>query len=256
MAMTDVPNATPTNNAGLLTSVMRAAAPAARAKVLRVGLVHRGKVIDERVVAERDHLTIGPNENSMFVVPAPGVPPNHRLFERSGEHYRLHLLPGMTGRLATAAGTADLTTHAGTIELSPDSRGKIAIGDHTVLFQFVTPAPAAGKPQLPGGMKTGIGEVDWRTSVIAAFSFLVHFGAVGSIYSDWMDPVVDDEVQTAQIIETVKQLPAPPPIEHPSVEAASSAPASSSHEAAKPAPASGGGRVATSGPAGARGVGD
>ena len=32
-------------------------------------------------------------------------------------------------------------------------------------------------------------------TIIAAFSFLFHFGMVGAIYSDWMDPVVDDEAQ-------------------------------------------------------------
>src|SRR5689334_11997587 len=106
MAMTEVPNAAPTNSTGLLTSVMRAAAPARGAKVLRVGHVHRGRVIDERIVTGREALTIGPNENSMFVVPAPGIPPNHRLIERAGDHYRLHLIAGMTARIATSAGTA------------------------------------------------------------------------------------------------------------------------------------------------------
>src|SRR5262245_15806955 len=82
----------------------RGAAPARGAKVLRVGLVHRGRVIDERILTGREALTIGPNENSMFVVPAPGIPPNHRLFERADDHYRLHLIAGMSARIATSAG--------------------------------------------------------------------------------------------------------------------------------------------------------
>lgn len=251
--MTDPPHAAPMNSAGSLTSVMRAATPAGSAKVLRVGLVHRGKVIDERIVAEREHLTIGPNENAMFVVSAPGVPPNHRLFERAGDHYKLHLTPGMTGRIATPAGTADLTAHTGSLPLSAEARGKIAIGEHTILFQFVAPAPALGKPQLPVGVKSSIGDVDWRTSVIAAFSFLVHFGAVGSIYSDWMDPVVDDEAETAQILESVKQLPAPPPVEHPRIEESASA---GPREAAKSAPAPGAARSVGAATSGSRAAGD
>jgi hypothetical protein len=65
-------------------------------------------------------------------------------------------------------------------------------------------------------VKAGFGnEIDWRTTIIAAFSFLFHFGAIGSIYSDWMDPVIDDEVEVAQLLESVKQLPPPPPVEQP-----------------------------------------
>jgi hypothetical protein len=253
MAMTDPLNAAPTNSAGLLTSVMRAASSPGGAKVLRVGLVHRGKVIDERIVAERDHLTIGPNEKATFVFSAPGVPPNHRLFERAGDHYKLNLTRGMTGRIATPAGTADLTAHTGSIPLSAESRGKIVIGEHTVLFQFVAPAPGLGKPQLPMGVKSSLGDVDFRTSVIAAFSFLVHFGAVGSIYSDWMDPVVDDEAETTQIIESMKQLPAPPPVEHPRIE---ETPSVGPREATKSAPAQGAARTAGAGTGGSRAAGD
>ena len=41
-------------------------------------------------------------------------------------------------------------------------------------------------------------------TIIAAFSFLFHFGMVGAIYSDWMDPVVDDELDIAGLIDSVK----------------------------------------------------
>ena len=65
-------------------------------------------------------------------------------------------------------------------------------------------------------MKSGIAnDIDWTTTIIAAFSFLFHFGAVGSIYSDWMDPIVDDEVDVAALLESVKQLPPPPAVEQP-----------------------------------------
>src|SRR5690606_6687090 len=56
---------------------------------------------------------------------------------------------------------------------------------------------------------------DWPTTVIAAFSFLVHFCAIGSVYSDWLDPVVDYEINVNALVETIKSLPAPPPVEEP-----------------------------------------
>lgn len=244
---------------GALTAVMRAEARKAAPRALRVGLVHRGKVIDERVVAPGEHLTIGPNERATFVVAEPGIPPEFRLFDSGPEGYRLHVAPRMTGRIAADAEAVDIAAlrekapssasgDARAIPLTAGARGRVCIGEHIVLFQFVPVALPLGKPQLPASLKPGLGEVDWRTSIVAAFSFLFHFGAVGSVYSDWLDPVVDDEVQAAQLIESMRELPPPPPVERPKDEPAStSTPAASA--APKPAGPSGG-RVATAGPAG------
>jgi hypothetical protein len=233
-------------------SSSRAAAAGLAPKALRVGLVHRGKVIDERVVAAGEHLTIGPNERATFVIQSPLVPPNFRLFEGGAGGFQLHVVPGMSGRIAGRTGTAPIeepgeqaSTAARAIVLEADARGKVCFGEHVVLFQLVTPAPALGKPRLPSHLESGLGEVDWRTSIVAAFSFLFHFGAVGSVYSDWMDPVVDDEVQATQLIESLRELPPPPPLERPKDEptTAASAAASAAQKPGGP-PA---GRTATAG---------
>ncbi len=268
--MSEMPSLSHNRSQGSLTSVMRAAAAPAAVKVLRVGLVRGGKVIDERILAGHEHVTIGPNERATFVLPARDVPPAFRIFDREGDHYRLQITPQMSGRVADGSSVVELSAlraqasvvklsgglgvaHA--IRLGPDARGKITVGDFTILFQFVVPAPALGKPQLPTGVKSGMGDVDWRTSVIAAFSFLVHFGAVGSIYSDWMDPVVDDEVETAQILESVKQLPAPPPIEHPKDDSTNAKPVTSAPVVARSEAPTGGARNARGGGGGAAGGG-
>jgi hypothetical protein len=67
----------------------------------------------------------------------------------------------------------------------------------------------AQKPTLrPAVLKQGLlDELDWKTTFIAAFSFLFHFGAIGSLYADWTDPVIDDEVRVAQLVESLAQLP-------------------------------------------------
>jgi hypothetical protein len=54
--------------------------------------------------------------------------------------------------------------------------------------------------------------------MIAALSFLIHFLALGSIYSDWLDPVIDDEVSVANLVDSLRSLPAPPPPEEKVVE--------------------------------------
>ncbi|MEZ4306993.1 MAG: AgmX/PglI C-terminal domain-containing protein [Polyangiaceae bacterium] len=227
-------------------------------KVLRIGLVQSGKVIEERVIKQRGHVTIGPSEKSLFVIPSKSIPPNFKLFELIGSDYHLNFLDGMTGRVALKTGVSDLAQlksqakkvpltgasgHGYQMQLSEEARGKVVVGETTFLFQFVAPPPPTAKPQLPVSVKGGFGnEIDWRTTIIAAFSFLFHFGAIGSIYSDWMDPVVDDEVEVAQLLESVKQLPPPPPVEQPKEEVDTPV-AASTAAAEAPKQASGGGKA-------------
>jgi len=249
---------------GQMTATMRAIPQASGPKVLRIGLVQSGKVIEERVIKQRTHVTIGPSEKSMFVIPSKGIPANFRLFEMVGNDYQLTFLDGMSGRVALKTGVSDLAAlksnakrvqlgnvQAYQVPLTEDARGKVVIGETTFLFQFVAPPPVQPKPQLPVSVKSGFADdIDWPTTIIAAFSFLLHFGAVGAIYSDWMDPVIDDELDVAQLIESVKQLPPPPPVEQPkespdtaqTSQAAAEAPKAAAG-AGKAAPGPGAGKV-------------
>ena len=209
---------------GQMTAVMRAVM-AAGPKVLRIGLVQSGRVIEERIIKQRTHVTVGASEKSMFVIGASNLPANFRMFELIGNEYCLNFIEGMTGRVALPTGISDLAMLKGQarrtpqgayqIRLTEDSRGKIVVGDTTFLFQFVAPPPVQPKPQLPVSVLRGASNIDWATTMIAAFSFLIHFAAIGSIYSDWLDPVVDDEVNVAGLLDSVKALPPPPPVEEP-----------------------------------------
>jgi len=205
-----------------MTAVMRAVAPTGP-KVLRIGVVQGGRVIEERIIKQRTHVTIGPNEKSMFVVSAAGIPPTFKLFELVGSDYHLNFLDGMNGRVALPTGISDLSVLKGQarrgpqgafqVKLTEDSRGKVVVGETTFLFQFVAPPPVQPKPQLPVAVTRGASSIDWPTTMIAAFAFLLHFLAIGAIYSDWLDPIVDDEVNVAGLLDSVKALPPPPPVE-------------------------------------------
>jgi hypothetical protein len=236
-----------------MTAVMRAVM-ATGPKVLRIGVVQAGRVIEERIIKQRTHVTVGPSEKSMFVVATSHVPPNFRLFELVGNEYYLNFLDGMSGRVALPTGISDLGMLKGQarrtpqgayqVRLTEDSRGKVVIGDTTFLFQFVAPPPVQPKPQLPVAVLRGTSSIDWSTTMIAAFSFLLHFLALGAIYSDWLDPVVDDDVNVAGLVDTVKALP-PPPIEEATV---SDEPAETGDKSEEPKKAS-----AAKGPAGKTG---
>lgn len=256
----------PTSRPGQMTAVMRAMPQVTGPKVLRIGLVQGGKVIEERVIKQRTHVTVGPSEKSMFVIPSRNIPANFRLFELGEGDYILNFLDGMGGRVALKTGVSDLaalksqakrvslgSAQMYQVALSDEARGKIVVGETTFLFQFVAPPPAQPKPQLPVSVRSGVSsDIDWTTTIIAAFSFLFHFGAVGSIYSDWMDPVVDDEVDVAQLLESVKQLPPPPPVETPK-ENAEVAVAATTAAAEAPKPAGGAGAGKGGGPGSGKG---
>jgi hypothetical protein len=236
------------NRPGQMTAVMRAMPQATGPKVLRIGLVQGGKVIEERVIKQRTHVLVGPSEKSTFVLPTKNLPPTFKLFELVGNEYCLNFLDGMTGRVALKTGISDLAALRGQarrvqqgpvqayqIALNDDARGKVVIGETTFLFQFVAPPPVQPRPQLPVSVKSGL-VIDWTTTIIAAFSFLFHFGLIGSIYSDWMDPPVDDELSVMQLIEQVKGLPPPPAVEQKeeNVDVVATATAAVTAEAAQP----------------------
>lgn len=213
-----------TARTGQMTAVMRAVA-ATGPKVLRIGLVQSGRVVEERIIKQRTHVTVGPSEKSMFVISSTAVPGSFRLFELVGNDYCLNFLDSMTGRVALPTGISDLAMLKGQarrtpqgayqIRLTEDSRGKVVIGDLTFLFQFVAPPPVQPKPQLPVAVYRGASSIDWPTTIIASFAFLIHFMAIGALYSDWLDPIVDEEVSVAGLVDTMKNLPPPPPLEEP-----------------------------------------
>ena len=98
----------PSGRPGQMTAVMRAMSQVTGPKVLRIGLVHAGRVIEERIIKQRTTVTVGPSEKSMFVIPAANLPGPFKLFELVGTDYYLNFLDGMTGRVALATGITDI----------------------------------------------------------------------------------------------------------------------------------------------------
>ena len=243
---------------GQMTAVMRAMSVQTGPKVLRIGLVQAGRVVEERIIKQRTTVTVGSNERAVFVIPSQAVPPMFKLFELIGNDYHLNFLDGMTGRVALASGITDLqalkgqakkVNNAYQMKLTEEARGKVVVGETTFLFQFVAPPPVQPRPQLPLAVKGGIAsQIDWSLTIIAAFSFLLHFGIVGAMYSDWMDPVVGDDFNVAGLVDMMKNIPPPPVVEQPEVDPNANAVSTATATAA--APKSGGGAGGKSGGSG------
>jgi len=211
---------------GRMTAVMRTIAVGNDGpRIPRIAIVRGGRVIEERLVKADTVVTIGTGEGAMFTIQS--APPSFPLLQRANDGWWLHFVDGMSGRVATSTGIANLEqlrsaayVANGTyrVKLSDDARGKIIVGRDTILFQLVPAPPAQPKPQLPLGVKAGLaGSMDWTLTIIAAMSFLLHFGIVGTMYSDWMDPVitVDHTVSLVDITpRNMGSLPAPEPSPH------------------------------------------
>ena len=228
---------------GQMTAVMRAMTQATGPKVLRIGLVQAGRVIEERIIKQRTSVTIGQSEKAMFVIQSSNVPPQFKLFELIGSDYYLNFVDGMTGRVALATGITDIGALRGQakkvgnayqVKLTEEARGKVVVGETTFLFQFVAPPPVQPRPQLPLAVKGGLAsEMDWNLTIIAAFSFMLHFGLIGAMYSDWMDPVVNDDMAIQGLIDLAKNVP-PPPVEEKPVEKTDDKPTEKPAEKAAP----------------------
>jgi hypothetical protein len=234
------------SNPGQMTAVMRAAPRRAGSKVLRAAVVRGGRVLEERILPRGTSLTVGPTERSTFVVADTRVPASFALIEWSGASgggWALHLASAMEARVSLGARAVDAGMEP--IPLADAARGKITIGDTIVLFHFIDPPVPPPKPELPlAARKALFDDLDWKTTFIAAFSFLFHFGAVGAIYSDFADGVVDDEARVASVVEIIHDLPAPPQIEQRHDEAPSPDARSTADATTTKAPSAQGGRVA------------
>ena len=214
-------------SAGSMTSVMRSVTPIDAPRSLRIGVVADGQVIEERLWSNATTITIGSGEANTFVVAPSDGPASFPLFrpERVAGVYRLHLAPGMTARVAMngeaqvfdGSDASHAVANGEGVRLTPDARGSVRLGTRSVVFQMVASPPHPARPQLPLSVKNSFwSDVDWSVTVIASFSFLMHFGGVGMLYSDWMDPEVIDAGITASLVDEVASLPQVPlPIESP-----------------------------------------
>jgi len=167
-------------------------------KVLRIGLIQSGKIIEERIIRRRETVSVGTSEKNQFIVQAEGLPARFDLFQLVGDDYILNFTEKMRGRVGLPGGVQQLdqlrssgqARNAGShwqVKLGDSSRGKIVIGNTTLLFQFVTPPPVTPRPQLPAAARAGfVKGIDWLFTAFVVFSYMTFFGFV--IYlenADW-----------------------------------------------------------------------
>jgi TonB family protein len=211
---------------GAMTMAMQAVSvKPAGPKVLRIGLIQAGKIIEERVIRKRETVTVGSSEKNHFVIHTDGMPGRFELFQLVGNDYILNFTDIMSGRVGLPGGVQDLTQmrqsgaarNAGShyqVKLNDNSRGKVVIGGTTLLFQFVIPPPVQPRPQLPAAARAGfVRSIDWLFTAFMVFTFMSMFGFI--VYLENADWPIDEGLAAVpeDLAKILFEEPPPPPPE-------------------------------------------
>ncbi len=212
-----------------MTMAMQAVKTVSGPKVLRIGVIQGGKIIEERIIRNRDTVSVGTTERNTFTLVAPEFPAHFELFQMVGGNYKLNFTDGMEGRVAMpqgvqslqqlkASGQAPRSNIGFQVPLNEQCRGKVSVGDVTFLFQFVAPPPPQSRPQLPAAIRAGwVKDIDWTYN--ACLSFFLMFAFSGIAYVEYLyDPEIEDSFELSSRMVTLVQPPqvedTPPPQEH------------------------------------------
>ncbi len=160
-------------------------APKQQRKILRLGLIQGGRIVEERLIRHGDNVTIGDGQKNTFVLHSSGLPRRFTLFSAKGGRYTLCFTDDMDGKISMDGGIVmgfdevrrkSRRTKDGIYQfpVTPEMRGKVTVAESTILFQFVPPPVGATKKA-----KRGLG-VPWHQRVDTTFlgifmaSFILH----------------------------------------------------------------------------------
>jgi TonB family protein len=193
-------------------------------KILRIGIIQDGKIVEERLLRRQEPVTIGQSPRNTFVLPSGGLPKSFRLFDLKGTTYHLNFRAGMNGKLSIDDSVLDfralrdqkLARKKGdkyTVRLSRNCRGKIVFGDVTILFQFVSPPPPPAKLQLPASMRGGwVQHMDWPFVISLLGSFVVQvFSLTFIVTRDYPEEPRGIEALPDRFVSALFKNEEPPP---------------------------------------------
>ncbi|WP_230467694.1 AgmX/PglI C-terminal domain-containing protein [Lujinxingia vulgaris] len=177
-------------------------AKASGRKILRVGLIQNEKVLEERLLRKEETVSIGSDyKRNLLVLPASNLPKSFALFEPAGGSYTLQFTDKMEGRVSRggsvqsfeelrSSGVAKKKGDVYQVKLDATMRGRVVIGEATVLFQFVTPPPVRPAPVLPASMRGGfMSSIDRPLAMLLLLSALIQIGFVVFVENqDWPVP--------------------------------------------------------------------
>lgn len=192
-------------------------------KVLRIGIVQEGRIVAERLMKVGEVVTVGSAPKNTFEITGEGIPPKLELFSPKGSSYLLTVNEGVGGKIQWKDGVRDIedlrqneSQKKGDlyqISITEDTKGKVVIGNSTILFQFVPAPPEPLKVAAPVDVKGG-----WLDEDDPLFlGLLMVFSFFAGIFSLWVhlspipeeDPLAMIDSAADLVVETIA-LPPPP----------------------------------------------
>lgn len=216
---------------GAMTVAMQAVQHPRGPSGLRVGVIRGGRIVEDRILRAGEAFVVGSAVDASLVLQSFGVA-RATLLRSDDDGYVLHEVQDVTGRVGLGASVYALTDAlslpsatgrpgARQVRLPDQARGRLQVGDVTLLFQVVECPPVQPKPQLPAVVKTRIAAgVDWMFSSFVAMSLLGHLAFVVYMQArDWpvdpglsrIPPAYESQVFEASVAPRVIEPPPPPP---------------------------------------------
>jgi hypothetical protein len=180
-----------------------------------------GRLLEERLVPAGRRVSIGTSARNTLSLPVSGLPRRQTLFEGCSGGHRLRIGPGLEGRVVLegrlwtleALGRQGLAD--GGPELDPGARGKLRLGEVTVLFQRVAAPPARPRPQLPASVRQGLLRgVDWVLASCLVTLGVLHLGFLGYLRN------LDPEPMHSSAQTLAPYIPVMPDPQRPAIEIA------------------------------------
>jgi len=167
-------------------------------KVLRLGVIQGGKIIEDRTLDKRENVSLGNDGKNTVVVPMSNLPRSLTVFELKGQQYSLCFTEGMEGKVSVGGGNGEQLSFAAlksqglakkrgdvyVVPLSEAAKGKLSLGEVTLLFQFVNPPKAAARVELPKAAKGSLlNTIDRTFTAVLMFFLVIEFAGIGVLSS-------------------------------------------------------------------------
>jgi hypothetical protein len=199
---------------------------ARQAKVLRIGVIQDGKLVQERLAKSGDPVTVGSGARNTFVFPGLALA-EFTLFDWRDDRYHLNFTTELRGKVSSGGAmfalekarsdpTVAFADDVWSLPLTEQDRGKVRMGDITVLFQFVPPPPIQAAAPLES--------MDFRPRLIqdddpVFLGFLAIWSAAALVFSVWVfnaeTPEISmeelpDRFTTIKIVKPAEETPETP----------------------------------------------
>lgn len=134
--------------------------------VLRVAVFRDESIVQERRLRSVKEITVGRSKKNSLVLKGEWAPESFKLIFQEGQRYYLRFSPAMKGKVSIGGEIIELSSlkestkaekrgDVYVVPLALNDRGKIEIGEETILFQLIKPAPSPAKETLLAAQSIG-----------------------------------------------------------------------------------------------------